>query len=307
MRRNLLKDTNSQKLSGSIFAAAAYIIWGALPLYWMLLNNVQPFVVVSFRVLFSMAFLSVILFFSAERKEIRLVFTNKKLLFKFIASSVTIFINWSMFIFGISMGWYLDVSFGYFMTPLFQVILGMLFLKEKMDAVTLVSSLLAFAAIIYLMVAQGIFPWFSIVLSISFAIYGVQKKTMHTDAFAGLYLETLFMSPVSIGILIFCSQFAAIPFGQEFLTTFLLVAAGVVTTVPLILYNLAAKRISLISLGFYQYLSPTGTFLIGVLVNHDPVKPYQLVSFSLIWIALIIFTAASIVKARKERQLLLET
>jgi len=302
-----LKDTNSQKLSGSIFAAAAYIIWGALPLYWMLLNNVQPFVVVSFRVLFSMAFLSVILFFSAERKEIRLVFTNKKLLFKFIASSVTIFINWSMFIFGISMGWYLDVSFGYFMTPLFQVILGMLFLKEKMDAVTLVSSLLAFAAIIYLMVAQGIFPWFSIVLSISFAIYGVQKKTMHTDAFAGLYLETLFMSPVSIGILIFCSQFAAIPFGQEFLTTFLLVAAGVVTTVPLILYNLAAKRISLISLGFYQYLSPTGTFLIGVLVNHDPVKPYQLVSFSLIWIALIIFTAASIVKARKERQLLLET
>lgn len=302
-----MKDTNSQKLSGSIFAAAAYIIWGALPLYWMLLNNVQPFVVVSFRVLFSMAFLSVILFFSAERKEIRLVFTNKKLLFKFIASSVTIFINWSMFIFGISMGWYLDVSFGYFMTPLFQVILGMLFLKEKMDAVTLVSSLLAFAAIIYLMVAQGIFPWFSIVLSISFAIYGVQKKTMHTDAFAGLYLETLFMSPVSIGILIFCSQFAAIPFGQEFLTTFLLVAAGVVTTVPLILYNLAAKRISLISLGFYQYLSPTGTFLIGVLVNHDPVKPYQLVSFSLIWIALIIFTAASIVKARKERQLLLET
>jgi chloramphenicol-sensitive protein RarD len=290
----------NRRTAGNIAAAAAYLLWGVLPLYWMLLNSVQPLLTVSFRVLFSTVFLSVILFSSAQRKELRSVFADKKLLLKFAASSALIFLNWTLFVWGVAAGWLLDVSFGYFMTPLMQVILGIVFLKEKLDAGSAVSFVLALAAIAYMMVAQGIFPWFSVALSALFAFYGLVKKRISTDVYAGLYVETLFMTPLCIAILAYFVLFGAVPFGGDFLTTTLLVLTGIATTVPMVFYNLAAKKLTMIALGFYQYLCPICMLLIGIFVSHDILEPYQIVSFALVWAALIIYSAASVIKRRKE-------
>ena len=258
--------------------------------------------IVAFRVIFSMLFLSFILFYSRQRSELKAVFLDKKLLLKFIVSSILIFINWSMFIWGIGQGWHLDVSFGYFMTPLLQVILGVVFLKEKMDAGSGISFILALVAIVYLMIAQGVFPWFSLGISGFFALYGVVKKKISTDAYAGLFIETVFMMPICIVMLIVFSQTGDIAFGKDIWTTLLLIGSGIATTVPMLLYNLAAKKITLVSLGFYQYLSPTGMFLIGVFISHDKVEPYRLISFGLIWLALIIYTTAMVIKSIKSNK-----
>ncbi len=291
-----------KNFSANLTAAAAYLIWGTLPLYWMLLDSVNPFVVVSFRILFSILCLSFVLFDPLMRGDLKSIFMSKALLLKFIASSLLIFINWAMFIWGINHGLNLDISFGYFMTPLFQVILGVLFLKEKMDAGAVISFILAFAAIVYLMVAQGFFPWFSLMVSFSFALYGLVKKKIPVNAYSGLFAESVFMLPLAVVMLIVFSQ-EGVGFGRDWLTTLLLVGSGVATTLPMLLYNLAAKKITLVSLGFYQYLSPTLMFLIGLLVSREPIASYRFISFGLIWAALIIYTTVTVVKSIKSARL----
>jgi chloramphenicol-sensitive protein RarD len=291
---------DKRSFQGNLIAAAAYLIWGAIPLYWLLLDSVNSFVVVAYRILCSAPILAFALFFASQRKEIKNVFMNGKSLLKLIASSILLFANFLLYIWGLSQGMYLDVSFGYFITPLMQVLLGVLFLKEKMDKISILSFLLAFAAIVYLMVAQGIIPWFSITLSILFATYGFTKKKIHTDATAGLFLETIFMLPLGVLMLVLFSGEGK-SFGSDLPTTLLLIGAGILTSGPMLLYNMAAKRITLITLGFYQYLSPTGTFLISVLILHDNVGTPRWFSFGLIWAALVIYTTATVIKSIKNR------
>ena len=291
----------SKQLTGNLAALAAYLIWGALPLYWGLLNSVPPFVVLAFRVLFSLILLAVILFFGRWRGEIKRVISDKKRTLKALAASLLIFANWALFIWGLAQGLHIDVSFGYYLSPLVAVVLGALFLKEKMQPSTIAAFVLALGAVVYLMIAGDVFPWLAVALAVTFAVYGLVKKKVDTDTYTSLFLETAFTAPLAVGILIFFGLNGGVPYGQDWGITWLLTGAGLVTATPLALYGAAARRIPLTSLGFFQYLTPSIMLLVGVFVYGKTVTPAEMTSFIVIWIALIIYSAGAVIRMRKSR------
>jgi chloramphenicol-sensitive protein RarD len=291
----------SKQLTGNLAALAAYLIWGALPLYWGLLDSVPPFVVLAFRVLFSLLLLAVILFFARWRGEIKRVLSDKKRTLKALAASLLIFSNWALFIWGLAQGLHIDVSFGYYLSPLVAVVLGALFLKEKMQPSTIAAFVLALGAVAYLMIAGDVFPWLAVALAVTFAVYGLVKKKVDTDTYTSLFLETTFTAPLAVGILIFFGLNGGVPYGQDWGTTWLLTGAGLVTATPLALYGAAARRIPLTSLGFFQYLTPSIMLLVGVFVYGKAVTPAEMTSFIVIWIALIIYSAGAVIRMRNNR------
>lgn len=290
-----------RQLSGNIAAVAAYVLWGALPLYWGLLDAVSPFVVLSFRVLTSLLLLSPILLFARWRGEIRRVLSNRAAALKALAASLLIFFNWGLFIWGLSQGMHIDVSFGYYFSPLLQVMLGAVFFRERMGPVTVAAFALALGAVVYMMIAGGFFPWFSVALAATFSVYGLVKKKVDTDAYSGLLLETMFSAPLAAAILVVYGAGSSIPFGQEWGTSLLLIGSGVVTMAPLALYSAAAQRIPLTSLGFFQYFSPTITLLIGVYVYGKSLTSAEMVGFVVIWIALAVYSAGAVYRMRRNR------
>lgn len=293
---------NGQK-TGNILAIAAYLVWGALPLYWALLDSVPPLVVLAFRVLCSMFFLMPILLFAKWRDEIKRVFTDRRRMLKAVAAGLLVFANWGLFIWGLEQGMHVQVSFGYYFSPLLQVVMGALRLKERMNATTAVAFVMALSAVIYLMISGGFFPWFAIALAVTFSAYGLVKKLVDTDSYTGLFLETVLTAPLAAAILVVYGAGSGIPFGQDWATSLLLIGAGPATALPLILFSAAAQRIPLTSLGFFQYLSPTLTLVLGVTVFQKSVSPSELVSFIVIWAALAIYSAGAMYRMRKSRAL----
>ncbi len=291
----------NKQLTGNMAAVVAYLVWGALPLYWGLLGDVPPFVVLAFRVVFSLLLLSVILFFSRWRSAIKRVLTNRKRTLMALAASMLIFANWAMFIWGLAQGMHIDVSFGYYLSPLVAVVLGTLFLKEKMQPTTIAAFVLALGAVAYLMISGGVFPWLAVALAVTFAVYGLVKKKVDTDAYTGLFLETAFSAPLAVGILVYFGLNGGVAYGQECGTTLLLTGAGLVTAGPLALYGEAARRIPLTSLGFFQYLTPSIMLLLGVFVYHKSVTQAEMIAFIVIWIALLIYSVGAVLRMRKNR------
>lgn len=286
---------------GNIAAVTAYLVWGALPLYWGLLGTVPPFVVLAFRVIFSLLMLSVILFFGRWRREIKRVLASRKRTLLALAASMLILSNWAMFIWGLSQGMHIDVSFGYYLSPLVAVVLGTLFLKEKLQPATIAAFILALGAVAYLLISGGVFPWLAVALAVTFAVYGLVKKKVDTDAYTGLFLETAFSAPLAAGILVFYATSSGIVYGQEWGTTLLLTGAGLVTAAPLALYGEAARRIPLTSLGFFQYLTPSIMLLLGVFVYRKTITQAEMIAFIVIWIALIIYSLGAVFRIRKVR------
>ena len=291
----------NKQFVGNIVAVIAYLVWGALPLYWGLLDAVPPFVVLAFRVVFSLLLLSVILFFSHWRAAIKRVLTNRKRTLMALAASMLIFANWALFIWGLAQGLHIDVSFGYYLSPLVQVVLGTLFLKEKMRPMTVVAFVLAVGAVAYLMISGGVFPWYAVSLAVTFAVYGLVKKKVDTDAYTGLFLETVFSAPLAAGILVYYGFTSGVVFGQDWGTTLLLIGAGLVTAGPLALYGEAAQRIPLTSLGFFQYLTPSIMLLLGVFIYGKTITHTEMIAFIVIWIALIIYSAGAVFRMRRNR------
>ena len=291
----------NKQVSGNIAAIAAFVVWGALPLYWGLLEAVSPFLVLAYRVVFSLLLLSVILLFSRWRKEIRRVLSNRKRALTSLAASLLVFSNWALFIWGLDQGLHIEVSFGYYLSPLVTVALGALVLKEKMKGATIAAFVLAMGAVAYLLISSGSFPWYALALAVTFAVYGLVKKKVETDAYTGLFLETVFSAPLAVGIMIYFAFNGGIVFGQQWGTSLLLVGCGLMTTTPLILYSAAAQRIPLSSLGFFQYLSPSITLLVGVFVYGKHIPQHEMIGFITIWIALIIYSAGAVFRIRKSR------
>lgn len=290
-----------KQFSGNLAAIAAFVVWGALPLYWGLLDSVPPFLVLAYRVLFSLLMLSVILFSGHRREEIRRVLTNRKRVLLALAASLLIFSNWALFIWGLAQGLHIDVSFGYYLSPLMTVALGALVLKEKMHPTTIVAFVLALGAVAYLLIMGGTFPWVALALAATFAVYGLTKKKLGTDAYTSLFLETAFSAPLAIGILVFYAVTSGIVYGQDLGITLLLTGVGLVTAGPLVLYGEASRRIPLTSIGFFQYLSPTIMLLVGVFVYGKSVTHVEVIAFVVIWIALLVYSVGAVVRMRTNR------
>ncbi len=212
-----------------------------------------------------------------------------------IASGLAVSLNWLTFIWAVNAGRVLETSLGYFMAPLVNVLFGAIFLRERLTRLQFVSVLMITVAVLNLTFGYGRFPWIAIVLCLSWGLYGLLRKLSGTAAIPGLFLETILLTPLAVAYLFFLRQSGAGVMGLEHTTiSLLLVSTGVVTGLPLVWFGHAARHLRLTTIGFLQYLAPSGTFFLGVFLYHEPFTRAHLITFILIWLALALFTAETL-------------
>lgn len=279
-------------------ALAAFVLWGIFPLYWRLLKHVSdPVEIIGHRIVWSLLTLVLCISFMSQWDEIRQTLANRKRLLLATLAAVLISINWLVFIWAVLNQSVVDASLGYFINPLFSVVLGVLFFREKLSFFQwLAVSIAAIGLLLSSLESKRI--WVSIALALSFALYGVVKKQTKLSAVAGLGLETAILAPVALLYLFQAWLKQTQSYSTE--TIGLLALGGPITTIPLLLFASASKRVPLVAMGMLQYIGPTIQFAIGAFMDHEPIDRRRLLGFLCVWIALAIFTATAWMRTAKE-------
>lgn len=303
MSPNMQKRTSDRK-KGIVYAISAYTLWGLLPLYWLLVDKVPAAEILSHRIVWSFLFMAVLLLLErkTDRSRIALLqlIRNPKQLVFLILASILISINWLTYIWAVTNGHVVESSMGYYINPLVSILLGILFLKERLNRWQTMAMLLAACGMIMQTISFGHFPWIALLLALSFGFYALTKKMIPMDATLELTFETLCMFPIAFIYLLHLQLNGSASFASGSLVqSLLLIGAGAVTAVPLLLFAEGAQRISLTMIGFLQYVSPTLTLIIGLTVFHEPFSTHQFISFSFIWAGLIVFSLSSLPVRRK--------
>lgn len=280
---------NEQK--GTIYAILAFTFWGLVPIYFKLVSHVSPFEVLIHRVLWSVVFLTFILLVTKSFNNLVFILKDAKKLKILFLSAILVSLNWLTFIWAISNDMIIEASLGYYINPLISVFLGFIFFQEKISKQQGLAIFIAFLAIIYQIYSLGTLPIVSLILAFSFAFYGLARKKVDVESISGLLIETLLVSPFAllyIGYLFTTKQSSfAIPLDM---TSWLLIAAGLITIIPLIWFNLAATKISMMKLGFLQYIGPSIAFILAIFIYNEPFNTDKLITFIMIWLALAIFS-----------------
>ncbi|MDQ1908927.1 EamA family transporter RarD [Paenibacillus sp. GD4] len=286
-------ETNQTK-AGIGYAVLAYLIWGLLPLYWKLFASMSSWEVLAHRVLWSFVFVALVVTVMRRWGELKAMFASRKVVLVVCASSLLISCNWLIFIWAVNNDHVIESSLGYYMNPLFNVLMGVLFLKERPRFGQWLAIALAFAGVAYLTFIYGKFPWISLTLALTFGLYGLTKKKLPLDSMLGLVGETVLVLPVGLLYLGYIYITGASTVGTLPLSSLMaLLLAGAATAVPLWAFAQATKRMSLSTLGFLQYIGPTITLFLGVVVFKEAFSQAHMVSFALIWSALVLYTVAS--------------
>jgi chloramphenicol-sensitive protein RarD len=291
----------SPQPSGLPFAIGAYLIWGFVPVYFKLLSHVPPVEVVSQRILWSIPLLLVIMFFRSQLAEFGAIFRHKAHLRNLFASATLIAINWLIYIWAVSTDHILAASLGYYLNPLVNVLLGRIFLGEKLRRLQLVAVAVAALGVAILIGDALDTLWVSVSLAFSFGFYGLIRKITPVGSVPGLGVETTLLAPLSLAAALWFASNGSGGFGNDATTTGLLILAGGVTAVPLLLFATAARRMSYASLGFVQYMAPSIAFLLGVFVYGEPLSATKLACFILIWVSIAIFCADALRTYRAAR------
>jgi chloramphenicol-sensitive protein RarD len=305
-----VKAPPSTSRAGLSFAIAAYGLWGILPAYFVLLKPAGPFEVVAFRILMSLVFCALIVTITRSWPRFRELLRDRRALLLMAAAAVAIYVNWQVYVIAALEGHVIEASLGYFINPIVTVLLGVLVLREKVRMPQWVALAIAFVAILVIAIGYGEVPWLALVLAFSFGAYGLIKRIVgpRVDAVGGLTLETAFLAPLAGVQLVLVATFGGgLEFGRGDLGhTLLMLAAGVVTTVPLLLFAAGARRIPLVALGMTQFLAPVLQFLFGWLFLHEEMPLERWVGFGLVWVALVVLTIDMIVASRPPRRASLE-
>jgi len=278
---------------GFIFGAAAYIIWGIVPIYWPHLQPARPLEILAHRVIWCLIFLAII----GRKKipQIRVILSNRRSLALLTIASALISVNWGLFIWASVTKHLLDSSLGYFITPLLSVGLGVVFFKERLRKTQWLAIGVAASAVIYLSITVGTPPWLALALASSFGIYGYVKKLANVPAIESLTIETLILSPIALAYLLWLEFNHVGTFGHHGMShTIWLASSGIVTAVPLMFFSAAAIRIPLSTLGMLQYLGPTLQYAIGITVFHEQMPQARFLGFVITWVAIAILTTDAI-------------
>jgi len=282
---------NKDYKHGLIYAFSAYIMWGIAPLYFKALDGIAPLDIVLHRVVWSFLFILAILFFSGRFAQLRTVLKQPKKISLLAVTSVLIAFNWLVFIWAVTNGHMLDASLGYYINPIFNVLLGTVFLSERLRPLQWVAVGLAVIAVLIELVVYGSIPWLSLALAVSFGFYGLLRKKIQVDAMSGLFVETLILLPIALSYLLFIDSSSLISFINSGVSSaLLLVASGVVTTLPLLAFAAAAIRIPLSTLGFIQYIGPSLMLLMAVFIFDEQLASHKAMTFGFIWLALIVYS-----------------
>lgn len=285
---------------GILYGIGAYTIWGLLPIYWKTIKHVPPGEILANRMVWSLVFVLVLLAVKQRWDWVRPALHSRRILLTFTTTAVILSINWFTYIWAVNSGFIVETSLGYFINPLVNVLLGVLFLKESLRRGQLAAIGLAVVGVSYLTLSYGAFPWIALTLAFTFGFYGLLRKTAPLPSTEGLALETavLFVPALSYLIWLALQGRSAFDAGDP-LTDVLLVLTGIATGLPLLLFGAAARRITLTNLGLLQYLAPTLQFMIGVYIYHEPFTRNRLIGFGIIWLALLIYTAESLLRSRR--------
>ena len=281
-------------LTGAGFALGAYTLWGVLPAYWKALSNVAPPEILAHRVVWSLLFTLAIMAALGRGHELRAALRTPRYRLALLASGILIALNWGMFIWSVSVGRLVEASFGYYLNPLVNVALGVLLLGEALSSLQRVAIGVAAFGVLVLGVGSGAAPWLPLALAATFGMYGLVRKLTPVSSLAGLSVETAMLAPLALGYLLVLGESGEGHLGTVGLrTSALLVFSGVVTAIPLIWFASAAKRLSFSTLGIFQYLSPTLSFLLAVVVYDEPFTPVRAFAFACIWIAIGLYSLDS--------------
>jgi chloramphenicol-sensitive protein RarD len=292
----------ARETSALIAGIAAFATWGLIPGYWKLLKGVSPPEILAHRFVWTSLFLIGVLSFQKRWPEVKATMSSRRATISCLAAGLAIATNWFFFIFAVTINRVLETSLGYFMTPLVNILFGAIFLRERLTRLQFLSVLLATTAVLYLTFGYGHFPWIALTLCTSFGLYGLLRKKSGTPAIPGLFIETISLVPIAFTYLFFLKQSGTFTFGPANISmSILLMTTGVVTAVPLFWFGHAARHLRLTTLGFLQYLAPTGSFFLGVFAYHEPFTRGHLITFGLIWIALAIFTFEAVTRWRSGR------
>lgn len=289
---------------GLPFAISAYLIWGFVPLFFKLLSSVPPAEVLSQRIVWSLPLCFLIMAFRRQIGEYLAALRDWRVLRLLLVSSVLIALNWLVYIYSIFTDHVLAASLGYYLNPLVNVMLGMIFLGERLSRLQALAVVIAGIGVAILLAGALDTLWISLTLAFSFGTYGLIRKIVPVGSLPGLAIETTLLLPLSVaaaGYYIWVGDGRG--FGSEAGISWLLAAGGVVTAVPLLLFATAARRMSYAALGFVQYLAPSIAFLLSLFVFHEPLKPAQLVCFLLIWVSIAVFSFDMWRKMRADRMM----
>ncbi len=282
--------------TGVAAATTSYLIWGLSPIYWKSLAAVPAFEILMHRMIWSFVFLCPLIFFTGHRKAFTSALKSPKVMGILLTTTLLVGFNWFLFIWAINSNHILQTSLGYYITPLVSVLLGMVFLNERLRRLQAAALALAAVAVGLMTVRYGQFPWVSLSLAFSFGFYGLIRKVAPVGALVGLTIETLILSIPAVGYLSYLDMLGEGSFMRAGGGTDLLLAgAALVTALPLLLFTVGARLLHLSTVGFLQYLAPSCTFLLAIIVYNEPLARSQLVAFILIWAALALYSLDSVI------------
>lgn len=275
---------------GVVYTIAAYSLWGFIAIYFKFLQNVSPLQIVSHRAVWSFILLIALLFVRREFPAF-IASISPRVLLIYLGAAVLLTANWLIYVWAVNSGHVVEGSLGYFINPLLSVVLGLIFLREKLRPFQWLPIGLAAAGVAYLTVSYGAVPWVSLALALTFGLYGLMKKIAPLGSLHGLALETALALPVALAYLLIVDGRGEGAFVHAgFVTTLLLIGCGVVTAVPLMFFAQGARQVPLSTMGLLQYFTPTIQFMTGVFLYHEPFNQERATGFAIIWLALIIFS-----------------
>lgn len=287
---------------GLIYALTAYTWWGIIPVFWRQLDHLGSAEIVMHRMVWSCIIVMAFIMIMRQWREFSGLFSQPKILFRLFIASTLVSVNWGVFIWAVNNGHLVETSMGYFINPLINVLLGVLFFAERLRKGQIFALSIAFLGVLYLVISFGAFPWVSFTLAITFALYSVAKKSISVPAAHGMALETLFFIIPAIAYLVYIEMNGTGQFTAPGYNWLMLILGGLFTLIPLLLFAAAAKKVTLTVLGMTQYIGPTLQLIIGVFVYNEPFGSERMVAFGLIWLALAVYSADQIRHQRQSRK-----
>jgi len=288
--------------SGFLFAISAYAWWGIIPIFWKQLDHVDAIEIVAHRMVWAFLFVLALILLLGQGREFSRYLKDPGLLVRLFIASFLMSLNWAVFIWAVNTDRLVETSMGYFMNPLISVAAGVIFFSEKLRRAQTIAILIAVVGVVTLVVNYRELPLVALTLAITFSLYSVIKKTVSVPAIHGMAIETLFMFFPGLVYLFYLSNLARASFGLEATTDGLLILCGLFTLIPLTLFAMAATRIRLVALGMSQYFAPFLQLGIGVFIYNEPFGSERLLAFSLIWVALTIYSIDQVLVHRINRR-----
>ena len=297
-----MPDNPATARQGYIAAISAFTVWGGFSVYFHALHRVPALQVIAQRITWSLVFVLIWMYFRGDLGQLRAALSNRSVVLRLALSATLISMNWLAFVYGVTHGRVVEASLGYFIGPLVNVLLGVVVLSERLTPVQWTSVATATLGVGYLTYVTGGLPWLALTIAVSFSIYGFVRKVVKIDALPGLAMETLILTPIALGFLIWSEVRGVGAFGHvDLLTDGLLIFSGPLTAFTLYLFAYSARRLTYSTVGLLQYIAPSLQFASGLLVLHEPFDHARAIGFAMIWSALILYAGEGVRLSRKQQ------